>query len=106
MQIAALEKKKQGDIASGDIEAMHPGYLGAQNIFYVWNLKGVGRIHQVTFRKKLYYDLKTLQKDLDSRLDYYNNERTHQGKICNRRTPVEILLSGKEIWNSTNLNPI
>lgn len=28
---------------------MHPGYLGAQDIFYVGNLKGVGRIYQQTF---------------------------------------------------------
>ena len=48
-QIAALEKKKQDDIASGEIETMHPGYLGAQDTFYVGNLKGVGRIYQQTF---------------------------------------------------------
>ena len=28
---------------------MHPGYLGAQDTFYVGNLKGVGRIYQQTF---------------------------------------------------------
>jgi|SRR5690349_8373040 len=48
-QITALEKKKQDDIASGEIETMHPGYLGAQDTFYVGNLKGVGRIYQQTF---------------------------------------------------------
>lgn len=206
-QIAALEKKKQDGIASGEIETMHPGYLGAQDTFYVGNLKGVGRIYQqtfidtyskvvhcklytaktpitaadilndkvlpfyamqglpmlriltdrgteycgriehhdyqlylaindidhtktkamspqtngicerfhktilqefyqVTFRKKLYHDLESLQKDLDSWIDYYNNERTHQGKICNGKTPMETLLSGKQIWNSKNLNQI
>ncbi|WP_218147892.1 hypothetical protein, partial [Nitrosomonas sp. Nm166] len=31
-------------------------------------------------------------------------ERTHQGKICNGKTPMETLLSGKEIWKSKNLN--
>ena len=35
-QIAALEKKKQDDIANGEIEAMHPGYLGAQDTFLCW----------------------------------------------------------------------
>ena len=48
-QITALEKKKQDDITSGEIETMHPGYLGAQDTFYVGNLKGVGRIYQQTF---------------------------------------------------------
>ena len=206
-QITALEKKKQDDIASGEIETMHPGYLGAQDIFYVGNLKGVGRIYQqtfidtyskvahcklyttktpitsadilndkvlpfyaaqdlpmlriltdrgteycgrveqhdyqlylaindidhtktkamspqtngicerfhktilqefyqVTFRKKLYHELESLQKDLDSWIDYYNNKRTHQGKICNGKTPMETLLSGKQIWNRKNLNQI
>jgi hypothetical protein len=31
------------------IETHHPGYLGAKDIFYVGNLKGVGRIFQQTF---------------------------------------------------------
>jgi len=33
--------------------------------------------YQVTFRKKLYYSLESLQADLDKWLDYYNTERTH-----------------------------
>jgi transposase InsO family protein len=206
-QIAALERKHEDDVACGEIETAHPGYLGAQDTFYVGNLKGVGRIYQqtfidtyskvvhcklyttktpitaadvlndkvlpfyasqglpmlriltdrgteycgkveqhdyqlylaindidhtrtkamspqtngicerfhktilqefyqVTFRKKLYGDLDTLQKDLDEWLVYYNNERTHQGKICNGRTPMETLLSGKLIWDEKNLNQI
>jgi transposase InsO family protein len=206
-QIAALERKHEDDVACGEIETAHPGYLGAQDTFYVGNLKGVGRIYQqtfidtyskvvhcklyttktpitaadllndkvlpfyasqglpmlriltdrgteycgkveqhdyqlylaindidhtrtkamspqtngicerfhktilqefyqVTFRKKLYGDLETLQKDLDEWLVYYNNERTHQGKMCNGRTPMETVLSGKLIWDGKNLNQI
>jgi len=206
-QIAALERKHEEDVACGEIETAHPGYLGAQDTFYVGNLKGVGRIYQqtfidtyskvvhcklyttktpitaadvlndkvlpfyasqglpmlriltdrgteycgkveqhdyqlylvindidhtktkamspqtngicerfhktilqefyqVTFRKKLYGDLDTLQKDLDEWLVYYNNERTHQGKMCNGRTPMETLLGGKMIWDEKNLNQI
>ena len=48
-QIAALERKQQDDEACGEIETMHPGYLGSQDTFYVGNLKGVGRIYQQTF---------------------------------------------------------
>ena len=48
-QIAALERKKDDDVACGEIETHHPGYLGAQDTFYVGNLKGVGRIYQQTF---------------------------------------------------------
>ena len=39
-----------------------------------------------------------LQKDLDEWLHYYNNERTHQGKVCCGRTPMATLEDGKQIW--------
>ena len=206
-QIAALEKKKEDDVACGEIETAHPGYLGSQDKFYVGNFKGVGRIYQqtyvdtyskvahcklytsktpitaadllndkvlpfyeanelpvlriltdrgteycgkveqhdyqlylaindidhsktkamspqtngicerfhktilqefyqVTFRKKLYVTLEELQKDLDEWLHYYNNERTHQGKMCCGRTPRDTLLDGKTIWVEKNLTQI
>ena len=54
--------------------------------------------YQVTFRKKLYADQEALQKDLDEWINYYNNERTHQGKMCCGRTPMETLSDGKKIW--------
>ena len=60
--------------------------------------------YQVTFRKKLYDDLETLQEDLDKWLEYYNNVRTHQGKMCCGRTPMETLLDGKCIWAEKNLS--
>ena len=203
-QVQALEQKKLDDEASGEIETIHPGYLGSQDTFYVGTLKGVGRVYQqtfvdtyskvafaklytmktpitaadtlndkvlpffeshqlpmlriltdrgteycgkvenhdyqmylavndiehtktkvkspqtngicerfhktilqefyqVTFRKKLYVSLDELQKDLDDWLDYYNNERTHQGKICCGRTPIETLIDGKAVWAEKNL---
>jgi transposase InsO family protein len=198
-QVAALEKKKDDDLACGEIETAHPGYLGSQDTFYVGNLKGVGRIYQQTFvdtyskvaccklyttktpitsadllndrvlplfethqmgliriltdrgteycgkveqhdyelylglndiehtktkayspqtngicerfhktileefyqiafRKKIYTTLDELQKDLDDWVDYYNHQRTHQGKMCCGRTPMQTLLDGKKIW--------
>jgi len=206
-QIAALERKHEDDIACGEIETHHPGYLGAQDTFYVGNLKGVGRIYQqtfidtyskvvhcklyttktpitaadllndrvlpfyqsqdlpmlriltdrgteycgkveqhdyelylaindidhtktkaaspqtngicerfhktilqefyqITFRKKLYSTLEELQADLDVWLKFYNTERTHQGKMCCGRTPLETLLDGKRIWAEKNLAQI
>ncbi|EJS1738434.1 IS481 family transposase, partial [Escherichia albertii] len=36
----------------------------------------------------------------------YNNERTHQGKMCNGRTPMETLLDGKRIRAEKNLSQI
>lgn len=198
-QVAALEKKKDDDLACGEIETVHPGYLGSQDTFYVGTLKGVGRIYQQTFvdthskvaccklyptktpitaadllndrvlplfeahdmrvlrmltdrgtefcgkvethdyelyvglndiehtktkayspqtngicerfhqtikeefysiafRKKIYKTLDELQKDLDDWVDYYNQQRTHQGKMCCGRTPMQTLLDGKKIW--------
>ena len=60
--------------------------------------------YQVTFRKKIYTDMASLQKDLDEWLAYYNNERTHQGKMCCGRTPMETLVDGKKIWQEKLLN--
>ena len=60
--------------------------------------------YQVTFRKKLYTSIEELQKDLDDWLNYYNNERTHQGKICCGRTPMETLIDGKQVWAEKNLS--
>ena len=198
-QLAALEKKKVDDEASGEIDTAHPGYLGSQDTFYVGTFKGVGRVYQQTFvdtyskvafaklyttktpitaadllndkvlpffeqeslpllriltdrgteycgraehhdyqlylalndiehtktkanspqtngicerfhktilqefyqvtlRKKIYNDIESLQKDLDEWLEYYNNERTHQGKMCCGRTPMDTLSDGKKIW--------
>jgi transposase InsO family protein len=208
-QIMALERKQEDDLACGEIETAHPGYLGSQDTFYVGTLKGVGRVYQqtfvdtyskvahcklyttktpitsadllndrvlpffeengmgilrmltdrgteycgkvehhdyqlylaindiehtktkarspktngicerfhktilqefyqVTFRKKIYETLDELQKDLDDWLYFYNHHRTHQGKMCCGRTPMQTLLDGKKIWqekvDSLNLN--
>jgi transposase InsO family protein len=46
-QLAALEKAKTEKEAHGEFES--EGYCGAQDTFYVGNLKGVGRVYQQTF---------------------------------------------------------
>jgi transposase InsO family protein len=48
-QIIALEKAKTEKEAHGEFESECPGYCGAQDTFYVGNMKGVGRIYQQTF---------------------------------------------------------
>src|ERR1700737_1301578 len=48
-QLAALEKAKAEKEAHGEFEREHPGYCGAEDPFYVGNLKGVGRVYQQTF---------------------------------------------------------
>lgn len=48
-QLKALERKKEEQEAHGEIETEHPGYLGAQDTYYVGTIKGIGRIYQQTF---------------------------------------------------------
>ena len=206
-QVQALEKKQDDDVAHGEIETAHPGYLGSQDTFYVGTLKGVGRIYQqtfvdtyskwaaamlyttktpitaadllndrvlpffagqgmgivriltdrgteycgrpenhdyqlylalndiehsktkanhpqtngicerfhktilqefyqVAFRRKIYRSIEELQHDLDEWIAYYNTARTHQGKMCCGRTPMQTLIDAKEVWDDkiTTLN--
>lgn len=48
-QLQAMEKAKEQREAVGEIETAHPGYLGAQDTYYVGTIKGIGRIYQQTF---------------------------------------------------------
>jgi transposase InsO family protein len=197
-QLVALERKKEKKEATGEIETEHPGYLGAQDTYYVGNIKGVGRIYQQTFidtyskvaiaklydrknaitaadtvndsvlpffeehqipllrmltdrgteycgkaqyheyelylqiegidhtktkarspqtngicerfhrtiqdefyaiafRKKLYASIDEMQKDLDQWIYTYNNERTHSGKYCYGKTPMQTFEDSKHL---------
>lgn len=197
-QLQALEKAKQTEEAHGEIETEHPGYLGAQDTYYVGSLKGVGRIYQqtfidtyskvaivklydrknalvaadllndrvipffeehdvplmriltdrgtefcgarehheyqlyldienidhsktkayspqtngicerfhktvkdefysVAFRKKIYTSLDDLQADLDRWINEYNTVRTHSGKYCYGKTPMETFIDSKQL---------
>ena len=48
-QLRAMERAREEKEAHGEIETVHPGYLGAQDTYYVGTIKGVGRIYQQTF---------------------------------------------------------
>lgn len=91
------------DIDHTKTKAMSPQTNGICERFHRTILN---EFYQVTFRKKLYDSLEGLQKDLDEWMAYYNNERTHQGKMCCGRTPRETLLDGKLIWAEKNLAQI
>jgi len=88
------------DIDHTKTKAMSPQTNGICERFHLQEF------YQVTFRKKLYGDLAELQKNLDEWLVYYNNDRTHQGKMCNGRTPMDTLLDGKQVWVQKNLTQI
>lgn len=91
------------DIDHTKTKARHPQTNGICERFHKTILN---EFYQVAFRKKLYSSLEELQKDLDDWLDYYNNERTHQGKVCCGRTPIVTLQDGKSIWAEKNLAQI
>ncbi len=189
-QLQALERAKEEKQAHGEIETHHPGYLGAQDTYYVGSVKGIGRIYAqtfidtyckvafvklydrknaitaadllndrvipffqqkelpllriltdrgteycgkrehheyqlyltiedidhtktkakspqtngicerfhktmqnefffVAFRKKVYRSIEELQDDLDQWIEWYNTERTHTGKHCYGKTPLQ-----------------
>lgn len=54
--------------------------------------------YEITFRKKVYTELAQLQADLDAWVQIYNNDRTHQGKMCCGRTPMQTLREGCEVF--------
>jgi len=91
------------DIDHTKTKARHPQTNGICERFHKTILT---EFYQVAFRKNLYSSLEELQKDLDEWIDYYNNHRTHQGKVCCGRTPMETLLDGKLIWAEKNLAQI
>jgi transposase InsO family protein len=63
--------------------------------------------YAVAFRKKLYTNLDEMQLDLDEWMKYYNQDRTHSGRHCYGKTPMEtfkeslILARQKMIGQST-----
>jgi len=64
----------------------------------------LNEFYRVAFRKKIYPDLETLQIDLDEYMNEYNTRRTHQGKRCQGRTPMETFLDGKRYFQEKNLD--
>ena len=63
----------------------------------------LNEFYRVTLRKKLYLDLETLQTDLDAYIEQYNTQRTHQGKRCKGRTPMQTFRQGKELYRQKML---
>ncbi|MEO6130347.1 MAG: IS481 family transposase [Saprospiraceae bacterium] len=197
-QVVALEKAKEEKVAIGEIETLHPGYLGSQDTYYVGNIKGVGRIYQQTFidtyckvaeaklysskdaitsadllndrvlpmyeeqgvdlqriltdrgteycgtienhpyrlyldledivhtrtkvrhpqtngicerfhrtiqdefyaiifRKRIFNTMEELQSELDTWIQWYNHERTHEGKYCFGKTPWQTFMESKQL---------
>lgn len=82
------------DIEHTRTKAKHPQTNGICERFHKTILN---EFYQVALRKKIYRSLEELQFDLDEWLRVYNEERTHQGKHCNGRTPLQTLIDGLNI---------
>jgi Integrase core domain len=84
------------DIEHSRTKANHPQTNGICERFHKTILQ---EFYQVAFRRKIYRSIEELQIDLDDWLHSYNHDRTHQGKMCCGRTPIQTLIDGKEVWN-------
>jgi transposase InsO family protein len=88
------------DIDHTRTKVKHPQTNGICERFHKTILQ---EFYQVTFRKKVYRTLEELQEELDSWILRYNEQRTHQGKMCRGRTPLETFLNGMRIWRMKQL---
>ena len=84
------------DIEHTKTKVRHPQTNGICERFHKTILQ---EFYQVAFRRKIYRSIDELQKDLDAWINYYNGQRTHQGKMCCGRTPMQTLMDAKEVWN-------
>jgi len=63
----------------------------------------LNEFYRVAFRKKLYGSLEQLQEDLDAWMREYNEQRTHQGRWCYGKTPIETFESTKRLAKEKQL---
>lgn len=60
--------------------------------------------YAVAFRKKLYDNLELLQHDLDLWMTFYNNDRTHSGRYCFGKTPMQTFTESLPLAKQKLLN--
>jgi hypothetical protein len=58
----------------------------------------------IAFRKKVYDTLEELQRDLDAWMESYNAVRTHSGKYCFGKTPMQTFLEAKHLSQEKRLD--
>jgi transposase InsO family protein len=62
--------------------------------------------YAVAFRKKIYTTLAQLQADLDEWLEYYNRERSHSGRYCYGKTPLQTFRDSKHLADQKRLDKL
>jgi transposase InsO family protein len=88
------------DIDHTKTKARHPQTNGICERFHKTILQ---EFYQITFRKKLYSSMEELQIDLDNWIKDYNENRTHQGKMCCGRTPMQTFLDSIIKWREKDI---
>src|SRR5689334_5104443 len=58
------------------------------------------------FRRKLYHSLEELQADADQWVESYNAERTHSGKYCYGKTPLQTFIESATLAHDKQLDRI
>lgn len=89
------------DIDNSKTKARHPQSNGICERFH---RTVQDEFYAIAFRKKGYNSIEDLQKDLDQWIDSYNFERTHQGKYCFGKTPIQTFLDAKELAKNKYLD--
>jgi transposase InsO family protein len=90
------------DIDHTRTKAKHPQTNGICERF---NKTIQDEFYAIAFRKKIYLGVEELQADLDAWINKYNNQRPHQGKRCQGRTPMQTFLDNlplakDKIWSN------
>jgi transposase InsO family protein len=65
----------------------------------------LNEFYRVAFRRKIYRDLEELQTDLDQWLKNYNEARSHQGRWCYGKTPMQTFVDSISLAKEKILSP-
>lgn len=81
-------------------KARHPQTNGICERFHKTILD---EFYKTVFRKQIFDNVDDLQLELDKWIEFYNQERTHQGKRCQGRTPMQTFIDSLELAKKANL---
>jgi len=91
------------DIEHSKTKAGHPQSNGICERFH----KTIqDEFYQTAFRKKVYASLEELQADLDVWIDEYNTQRTHTGKYCYGKTPMQTFMDSIQLAKNKMLDTL
>jgi len=60
--------------------------------------------YAIAFRKKIYTSIEDMQLDADKWITFYNEERTHSGRYCYGKTPLQTWMDSKSLAKDKNID--